>query len=87
MKAMVMPRKYELFFDMSEERREVIRSTSRPKNKNHYGIVNIVVPTIPNNIVTTSPLLSFSLIKQKANIAAKIGPVVKLIVLDNANGI
>ena len=47
----------------------------------------MVVPRIPKIIVTISVALNFSLIKQKANIAAKIGPLVKLIVLDRASGI
>lgn len=46
----------------------------------------MVVPSIPKTIVRASVMLNFSLIRQNANSAAKIGPVVKLIVLDRANG-
>lgn len=65
----------------------MILSTSMDKKRNHYGIVNIVVPRIPSKMVTNSVTLNFSLIKTKAKMAANMGPVVKLIVLDKAKGI
>jgi hypothetical protein len=45
-----------------------------------------VVPIIPRMIVNNSGTLNFSLIMQNANMAAKIGPVVKLMVLERARG-
>lgn len=50
-------------------------------------MVIIVVPIIPNNITTISMQESLSLINTHASIAANIGPVVKLMVLDRVNGI
>eukprot|EP00355_Strombidium_rassoulzadegani_P007275 CAMPEP_0168613926 /NCGR_PEP_ID=MMETSP0449_2-20121227/3705_1 /TAXON_ID=1082188 /ORGANISM="Strombidium rassoulzadegani, Strain ras09" /LENGTH=88 /DNA_ID=CAMNT_0008654579 /DNA_START=707 /DNA_END=973 /DNA_ORIENTATION=+ len=46
----------------------------------------MVVPNIPNVMVTDSTRLNLSLISTKARAAAKTGPVVKLIVLDRAKG-
>ena len=50
-------------------------------------MVSIIVPRIPQTIHRISLFVNFSLIKMKERIAAKIGPVVKLIQLDIESGI